>query len=118
MNLAKTFANDSFDSITRHSGADVSLGDGQAQSRVAELIISAQQGQVSVTRLGWTGEHPLELGRLQQPLLPGKSPGKHNSSGFALHGEAFAALGTASVDDLATAAGSHSGTKTVRPRAF
>ena len=117
MNLAKTFAYHAFNSIARHGGLDIPLGNGQAQACMSKLIFSAKQGEVFIACLRGTGEDPPELGRLQQPLLPGKSPGKHESR-LALNGETFAALGTASIDDLTTTAGSHSGTKTVRPRAF
>ena len=77
MNLAKTFTYGAFNSIPCNSRLDISLGNGQAQACIFKFVLSAEQGQVFIPGLTWTGEDPLKLGRLQQPFLPGKRPGKH-----------------------------------------
>ena len=119
---AKILPDQSFDAVANNCFFTDFLGDHQAQSCMAQLVLGSIDTEVGIVRALSLLKHMLELSRFQQSLRFFKcsraSRHAENARGGESGAQARATLRATGANNCSTTAGFHACTKTVSALAF
>jgi hypothetical protein len=114
--MAKTFPDQSLETVALGRGFGAAFGYDQSKSRVGLLIGPGQRREATVSDTAGAGEHIVKFARclnsqgFRKPILAGTQDDWWFA---ALYSQTLAALGATVLDDLTAVCGGHTGTETV-----